>query len=118
MFKGLGDLAGLLREAQKVREKMGALGDELRNQRVTGTAGGGMVEIEVSGTTEVLGCRIDPSLLEKKDQELLEDLITEAVNDAMNRAKQLHAEAMKNMTGGMNLPGMDDMLKQFMGGNR
>lgn len=118
MFKGLGNLANLgslMKQAQEMGSKMQALGEELKTKRATGAAGGGLVEVEVNGTGEVLAVRIDPSLIEKQDRELIEDLLPAAFNAAAQKAKQLHAEALAALTGGMQLPGLDDALAQLTG---
>ena len=116
MLKGIGNLAnlgGMLKQAQEMGGKLRQLGEELKAKRVTGAAGAGLVEVEANGAGEVLAVRIDPALLEKQDQELLEDLLPAAINAAQQKAKQLHAEAMQEMTGGLNLPGLGDALGQF-----
>jgi hypothetical protein len=76
-----------------------------------------MVEIEVNGLVEVLRCHIDPKLLAQGDQELLEDLVTTAVNQAVVKAKELHAETMRSLTGGINLPGLEQAMAKFLGTN-
>ena len=83
MLKGLGNLASLMKQAQEVSGRMQGLAEELRAKRVVGSAGGGLVEIEASGASEVLACRIDPSLLKESEKELLEDLIATAINQAL-----------------------------------
>ena len=115
MFKGLSNLAGMMKQAQQIGGRLQGMSEELKAQRVTGNAGGGMVEFEVNGLGEVLRCRIDPSLLEQGDRELLEDLVTAAANQAAANAKQLHAQAMQGLTGGMELPGLDEALAQISG---
>ena len=116
MFKGLGNLATLVKQAQQIGDRMQGVSEQLRSQKVQGTAGGGMVTIEVNGLQEVLGCRIEPQLLEKPDRELLEDLIIGATNQALSAARQLHADAMRSMAGGIELPGLDETLAKFTGG--
>jgi DNA-binding YbaB/EbfC family protein len=116
VFKGLGNLANvgaLLKQAQELGGKMQALQEELKTKRATGSAGGGLVEIEVNGLGEALAVRIDPSLVEKGDRELIEDLLPAAFNAAQQKAKQLHTEAMQLLTGGIQLPGLQDALSQF-----
>ncbi len=115
MLKGIAGLGSLLKQAQEMGGKMKAVQEELKSKRVTGAAGAGLVEIEMTGAAEVVGCRIDPSLLEGADRELLEDMIVSAVNDAAAKAKQLHAESMQSMTGGMNVPGLDEAMGQMFG---
>ena len=115
MFKGLANLGTLLKQAQQIGGQMGQLTEEMRKRRVTGTAGGGMVEIEVNGLMEVLRCRIDPQLFAQNDRELLEDLVVAAVNQAVAKGKQLHADTVRGMTGGLSLPGLDEALAKLTG---
>jgi DNA-binding YbaB/EbfC family protein len=116
VLKGLGNLASLMKQAQEMSGRMQGLADELRGKRVVGSAGGGLVEIEANGVSEVLGCRIDPTLLKESERELLEDLVAAAVNQALEKAKQLHAESLRNMTGNMEIPGLDDVVEKLTGG--
>ena len=74
-----------------------------------------MVEVEVNGLGEALAVRIDPALVEKQDREMIEDLLPAAFNSAVQKANQLRAEGMQSITGGLQLPGMDDALSQFTG---
>ncbi len=116
MLKGLGGLANLgniVKQAQEMNAKMQAMGEQLKTKRATGAAGGGLVEVEVNGVGEVLAVRLDPDLVAKGDREMLEDLLPAAFNAAKAKAQTLHEEAMREMTGGMNLPGLGDMLEQF-----
>jgi DNA-binding YbaB/EbfC family protein len=117
VFKGLGNLGNLpalMKQAQEMSGRMQALQQELRNKRATGSAGGGLVEVEVNGLAEVLAVRIEPSLIEKGEREMIEDLLPAAFNAAQQKAKQLHAEAMQSLTGG--IPGFQDALSQLTGG--
>lgn len=116
MFKGLSNFASMLKQAQQLGGKLQGLNEELKNKRATGTAGGGLVEVEVNGLGQMLRLSVDPSLIERKDRELIEDLVPAAVNQALTKAKELHAEAMQAMTGDMNLPGLDEALQKFTGG--
>jgi hypothetical protein len=118
LFKGLGNLANLgamLKQAQEMGGKMQALAEELKTKRATGSAGGGLVEVDVNGLAEVLAVRIDPSLVEKGDREMIEDLLPAAFNAAHDKAKALHAEAIQSIAGGMNLPGFEEALSQLSG---
>jgi DNA-binding YbaB/EbfC family protein len=115
MFKGLSNLATLLKQAQNIGGQMGQLTEMMKNRRVVGSAGGGMVEIEVNGLMEVLRCRIDPQLFAGGDREMLEDLVQAAVNQAITKGKQMHAEAMRELTGGLSLPGLQEALEKFTG---
>jgi DNA-binding YbaB/EbfC family protein len=120
VFKGLGNLANLgslLKQAQQMSGKLAQVTEELKSRRATGSSGGGMVTAEVNGLGEVLACRIDPSLIASGDRELIEDLLPAAINEAVAKSKAMHAEAMKSMAEGMNVPGLDGMLAQLAGGD-
>jgi DNA-binding YbaB/EbfC family protein len=120
MFKGLGNLANLgsmLKQAQQMGTRLQTLQEELKSKRVTGSAGGGMVEVEANGAGEILSIRISPELFGKGDREMVEDLLPGAVNQALQKGKQLHAEAMQQMTGGLELPGLQDALSGLSGDN-
>jgi DNA-binding YbaB/EbfC family protein len=112
VFKGLTNLASLVKQAQQVGSRIQAVNEELRTKRVIGKAGGGMVEVEVDCLGQVLRVSIDPALVERKDRELIEDLVPAAVNAAVVKSKELHAEVLRNLTGGIDLPG----LKEALGG--
>jgi nucleoid-associated protein EbfC len=120
MFGALGNLATLMKQARAMGQEMESLQDKLKQRHATGSAGGGLVTVEMNGLQEVSACRIDPKLLERTDQaaadrELLEDLICGAVNDAVAKSKQLHAEALQSMAGGLNVPGLEEMLGKLSG---
>jgi DNA-binding YbaB/EbfC family protein len=120
MFKGLGNLANfgsLLKQAQEMGDRMQGIQNELRSKRATGAAGGGMVEVDVNGLGDVLAVRIDPSLVEKGEREMIEDLLPSAFRAAQAKARELHAEAMQSLTGGVNLPGLQEALAQISGGS-
>ena len=119
MFKGLGNLANLgslLKQAQQLGGKLAQVTEDLKLRRVEGSSGGGLVTVEANGAGEVLRCRIDPSLVGSGDRELIEDLLPAAINQALAKSKQLHAEAMQSMTEGMDIPGLGSMLAQLSGG--
>ena len=117
MFKGLGNIANIMKQAQEMGGKMQQLSEELKAKKVVGKAGAGMVEVDANGLGEVLAVRIDQSLFEKQDREFLEDLLPAAINDAQQKAKQLHAEQMQGLTGGLNIPGLSEALGQMGGTN-
>ena len=115
MFKGLANLGALLKQAQQIGGQMDKLSEEMKNRRTSGSAGGGMVEIEVNGLLEATACRIDPAVFAQGDRELVEDLVLAAINQAVGKAKQLHAEALWGLTGDLPLPGLDEVLQKFAG---
>jgi hypothetical protein len=116
MLKGLGDLAGMMRQAQHLGERMREVGVRLRGERVTAEAGAGLVSVEANGLGEVLRVRIDESLLVPGEQEVLEELVAAAVNQALTRSKQLHVEAIRSLTGGVELPGFHEAMESFVSG--
>ncbi len=115
MFQGLGNLGSIWKQANEFSGQLEKLGAELKNRRTTGASGGGMVEIEINGALEVLHCKIDPQLVSQGDRELLEDLLVAAMNQAVTKGKQLHAEALKELTSGLQLPGMCEALEKISG---
>jgi len=115
VFKGLLGLGSLLKQAQQISGRMQGLGDELKKRRAVGSAGGGMVEIEVNGLMEVLRCHIDPELIARGDRELIEDLVATAINQTIAKGKQLHSEAVKELTGNVDMPGLNEALEKFLG---
>jgi DNA-binding YbaB/EbfC family protein len=96
------NLAGLMQQAQKMQQEMQRAQEELATMEVTGQAGGGMVEVTLNGSHAARRVKIDPSLLD--DAEMLEDLLTAAINDAVNRVAEQTQERMSGMTQGMQLP--------------
>lgn len=109
MLKGLGSLASMMGQMGQIQQRMQDAQQEMAAFRATGSAGGGMVEVEVNGHGELLHVKLDPTLT---DPEMIADLIPAAANQAIATAKQ---EAMKSMTAGISLPGLDQALAQFTG---
>jgi len=97
-----GNIAQLMQQAQKMQENMQRAQDELGKLEVTGNAGGGMVNVTLSGRMECRRVRIDPSVL--SDPEMAEDLIAAAFNDAVNKANTEAQAKMSAATAGMPLP--------------
>ncbi|MDA0902086.1 MAG: YbaB/EbfC family nucleoid-associated protein [Proteobacteria bacterium] len=98
------DIQGLMRQAQEMQKKMQKAQEELANKTYEGVAGGGMVKSVASGAGVVKSVEIDPSLLDKEEKEVLEDLIVVAVNQAKKKAEEDSAASMKALTGGMPIP--------------
>ena len=107
MSKGF-DLGGLFRQAQQLQEKLATVQQELAERTVEASAGGGMVTAIVNGKLELVRLRIEPSLLEKPDAEMLQDLVVAAVNEGIRAAQRMLSEEMGKLTGGLGikLPGM------------
>jgi len=123
MFKGIGDFASMLKQAgamrgqfEEMQARMADMQNHLAQMRIKGTSGGGMVVLEINGRLDVLGCEIDPALIDGGDREMLEDLITSAINDAIHKSKEAAAGAMQDVTGGLDIPGMEDAISKLGGG--
>ena len=103
------DMNSILKQAQKMQEEMKKVQETLSSITVEGSAGGGMVKVLANCKLEVLSVKIDPQVLKEEDQEMIEDLIVAAVNQAIQSAQKRSEEEMKKVTGGMlgnlNLPG-------------
>jgi DNA-binding YbaB/EbfC family protein len=97
-----GNIAQLMQQAQKMQENLQRAQEELAKLEVTGNAGGGMVSVTLTGTKECRNVRIDPSVL--GDQEMLEDLVAAAFNDAANKVDAESKAKMGSATAGMPLP--------------
>lgn len=101
---------GMLQQIQKLQEEMVKAQEELEQETVTVTAGGGAISITITGHQKVQSITIDPDVVDPEDVEMLQDLILAAVNEAIEASKQLAAERLGALTGGMNLPGLGDLL--------
>ncbi len=97
-----GNIAGLMQQAQKMQEQMQKAQADLARVQVTGEAAGGLVKVEMNGEHAVRRVHIDASLV--SDVEMLEDIISAAVNDAVNRVESVRKEKMAEMTSGLPLP--------------
>ena len=97
-----GNIAQMMQQAQRMQDNLKRVQDELALLEVTGQAGGGMVSVTLTGKMEVRRVRIDPSVL--GDAEMLEDLVTAAMNDAVNKANEESSKRMSAATAGMPLP--------------
>ncbi|HET6677183.1 MAG TPA: YbaB/EbfC family nucleoid-associated protein [Nitrospira sp.] len=106
MKNPLGNMANLMKQAQQMQAQMAKLQEEAATKTVTGSAGGGMVTVTANGALEVVSVRIDPEALKDADAEMLQDVVLAATNEALKNARQLMAEQMKSVTGGMNIPGL------------
>jgi DNA-binding YbaB/EbfC family protein len=120
VFKGLSNLANIgaiMKQAQEMGSRMQALQEQLKSKRATGAAGGGLIEVDVNGLGDVLAVRIEPSIVEKQDREMIEDLLPGAINAAQAKAKQMHAEAMQSIAGDFPMGGLSEAMQQLTGGS-
>jgi DNA-binding YbaB/EbfC family protein len=97
-----GQLAGLMQQAQKMQQEMQKTQEQLASLEVTGEAGGGLVKVTMTGEHAVRRIQVDPTLMD--DREMLEDIITAAINDAVNRVAAATQERMSEVTAGIPLP--------------
>lgn len=100
----MADIFRILQQAQQMQSKMQEMQEELGQRSVTGTAGGGMVTVEADGKGTIRKIKLDPSIVNATDVEMLEDLIVVAVSDAQKKANEVAQAEMGKLTGGMNLP--------------
>lgn len=103
---GPGNMNQMLKQAQKMQEDMASLQEDLEQREYTATSGGGMIEVTVDGKHLIKSIKINPDAVDPDDAEMLEDLITVAVNEAISNAIKTAEEEMGAITGGMNLPGL------------
>lgn len=99
-----GNMQQLMKQAQQMQKKMEEAQRELEAKEVTGTAGGGMVSVVVTGKKTLKSIKIEPEILQE-DPEMVEDLIVAAVNQAMQQVDELTQNTLGGITGGMNIPG-------------
>ena len=109
MFKGLGnlaDMAGMMKRVMEMKQKMEEVKESLGSERVEGVAGGGMVKVLMTGKMEVLSVDFEPGVINPAEPELLATLTRAAFNDAMKKTHDLVKERMKDLTGGLDIPGL------------
>lgn len=100
----MADFLKLVQQAKDMQTRFEEIQKELESRSVTGTAGGGMVSVEADGKGTVKRVKLDPSVVNPADVEMLEDLIAVAVTDAQKRAQTLQQEEMQRLAGGLSLP--------------
>ncbi len=93
--------SGMMKQIQQLQEQLLAAQDSLAEETVTATAGGGVVKVTVTGDQQVQSIEIDPVILEDADVEMLQDLILSAINSAMEQSRDLAAERLGPLTGGL-----------------
>lgn len=99
-----GNMKNLMKQATKMKQQMEKLQNEVGEKTVEATAGGGMVTVVAKAKGEVASIKIEPDVVDPEDIEMLQDLITAAVNEALNKGQELMQEEISKLTGGMGLP--------------
>ena len=104
MFKGMGDMAKMMKTSKDMQSKMAEMQDDLENVTVTGESGAGLVKATATAKGILTGLDIDPSIFHPDEKEVVEDLILAAIKDAQAKAAQKSQEEMGKLTEGLGLP--------------
>lgn len=99
-----GNMAGMMKKVQKLQKQMTQMQDELKQKTIDVTSGGGVVKVVMNGEKQVVSLTIDPTAVDPKDVEMLQDLICAAMNEAVKKVDDMMASEMGKLTGGLNLP--------------
>ncbi|HDQ25350.1 MAG TPA: YbaB/EbfC family nucleoid-associated protein [bacterium] len=104
----MGNMGDMMKKAQKMQEEFLRMQEELKSKVVEASSGGGAVIVTANGAKQVLSVKIDPEMLSSGDVDMLQDLVTAAVNEVLVRVQEMAEEETKKITGsmGLNLPGM------------
>ncbi|MCY4439849.1 MAG: YbaB/EbfC family nucleoid-associated protein [Deltaproteobacteria bacterium] len=106
MSEGFGGMGGLMKQAQEMQAKLAKIQEELAKKTVEATSGGGMVRVTVNGQFTLASIKVDPSVIDPEEVEMLEDLVRAAVNEGLRRAREMASEEMSKLTGGFKIPGL------------
>lgn len=94
----------MMKQAQQLQQKMADAQERLNKTEMMGSSGAGLIQVTINGKSELKNIKIDPSLIDPSEKEVLEDLIIAAFNDAKNKIEAHIAQEMSDVTGGLNLP--------------
>jgi DNA-binding YbaB/EbfC family protein len=101
-----GNMGNIMKQAQAMQEQLAKIQEEAATKTVDGTAGGGMVSVTANGAMEITAVKIDAEVAKSGDADMLQDLVMAATNDALRKSREMMAEAMKGVTGGLRIPGL------------
>ncbi len=107
---GLGNLAGIFKQAKEMQSKMAAMQEAMASARFEAASGAGAVTATVNGRMELVDLKIRPDTAKSGDVELMEDLVKSAVSAAQRKANDGIKEEMQKVTGGLNLPGLNELM--------
>ncbi len=105
-MKNMGNMGGMMKQAQKLQKKMMKMQEELAFNTVEATAGGGMVKVVANGSQKIESITLEKEVVDPEDIEMLQDLILAATNDALNKSQEMVSSEMGKLTGGLNIPGL------------
>ncbi len=100
----------MMMRIQKMQEEMQRVQEEVENSEFTASAGGGAVEVTVTGKHEVVKIKMNPDVVDPEDIDMLEDLLLASLNEAIRKANDTMEQSMNGVTGGMNIPGLGGLL--------
>lgn len=103
---GMGNMNAIMKQAQKMQAEMAKAQEEIKDMTFEATAGGGMVKAVALGNATIESITIDPDAVDPDDVEMLQDMVTAAVNEALRGVSEMGAQRMNAATGGMNIPGL------------
>jgi nucleoid-associated protein EbfC len=104
------DLSNIMQQAQQMQSKVADIQKSLEAKKVTGNAGGGMVNVTVNGKCDIISIEIEDVMINADEKVMLQDLIVAATNDAIRKAQELSKSEMKQLTGGLNIPGLSNLF--------
>ncbi len=100
------DMKKMMKQAQRMQAELAKAQDEIKDMTFEATAGGGMVKVVATGDMAVQSIAIDPEAVDPEDVEMLQDMVTAAVNEALRGVSDLSSQRLSAATGGMNIPGL------------
>lgn len=107
MFGGMGNMgnmSGMMKKMQKLQSDMVKMQEEVKKKTVETSVGGGVVTVTINGDKQIEALKIDPKAVDPEDVEMLEDLISAAINEGLRKVDEMMAKEMSKLTGGLNLP--------------
>ncbi len=100
------NIAKMMKEAQRMQERMAEAQNELAARTVEATAGGGKIKVTATGAGDIVSIKIDPQVVDPQDVEFLEDLVLTGVKQALENAREMAGAEMGKLTGGLKIPGL------------
>ncbi len=100
------NMAKMMKQVQKMQQEMARVQEELGSKTVEATSGGGMVKVVANGHQDIVSITIDREAVDPEDVEMLQDMVVAAVNEALRQARDMAAQEMAKVTGGLNIPGL------------